>query len=505
MKNKSVLAIFVVALAAVVSGVFYFGGALNQQASLGNITGKLTGNTPSIDEPTIPTSTATELQWRNLCRDKAPHIELLSPNGGETYFTEQNMLIKWRSCNIPNNGMTRLLLARNLPNNSQDGVVILDTASAHNLSRGSYTWKIPTTINEASNYFISVVCGDGNGNCSTGSGSVITDDSDNVFAINQYTKVSVKTSVTNPPTSTITASQSHITSNVRLLGFTISASNGDVYLSKIPVQVKSTGSSIQDTVKIFKLTDENGNIIQQIGGTSGNRISSGVISTVAGCTGKECGYLFSNFGTIKIPKGTTKEFSIFADIAPITASTGDLTRTLKASIVNNDVIVPTNFGVSNQNGDIIHTSEYTGSALGNIITLTLNTVASPTTNTGSTSTTTSWTNLCADGQPHVQVLSPNGSENYTAGSTMIVKWKTCNIPNNSSVGVSIHSSMFIGGGVTNIIDTNNDGFERIIIPTFGYGNVPLASGDYYKVNVSSGPGTVSDFSDNTFTITNNSL
>ena len=56
MKNKSVLAIFVVALAAVVSGVFYFGGALNQQASVANLIDrtKPVATLPPVSEPIDP-------------------------------------------------------------------------------------------------------------------------------------------------------------------------------------------------------------------------------------------------------------------------------------------------------------------------------------------------------------------------------------------------------------------------------------------------------------------
>lgn len=124
-------------------------------------------------------------------------------------------------------------------------------------------------------------------------------------------------------------------------------------------------------------------------------------------------------------------------------------------------------------------------------------------NGGGTPTTTStWDTLCADGKPHVQVLSPNGGETYTAGNTMIIRWKTCNIPTNNNVGLSIHSSITTASSVAELGDTINDGNQKITIPTIGSGNAPLASGNFYKVNIYSGPNTGNDFSDNTFTINN---
>lgn len=109
MKNKSVLAIFIVALAAVVSGVFYFGGALNQQASVANLVDKPKSGTVQIPvdspiEPVIPSTppkgVLDELKWRKLCLDKKPHIEVLSPNGGEVFTTGQKIPVTWRSCNM---------------------------------------------------------------------------------------------------------------------------------------------------------------------------------------------------------------------------------------------------------------------------------------------------------------------------------------------------------------------------------------------------------------------
>ncbi|MEN9338395.1 MAG: hypothetical protein RI945_120 [Candidatus Parcubacteria bacterium] len=126
-----------------------------------------------------------------------PSIKVLSPNGGEVYQAGQQVEIKWKNCNTPAGSLTRILMARNMPNNHQDGYVILETTNNHSLDRGSFVWTIPNNQPTATNYFISVVCGNPDGsNCSTGSGNIvyaITDDTDGNFTINGPTTVVVDT------------------------------------------------------------------------------------------------------------------------------------------------------------------------------------------------------------------------------------------------------------------------------------------------------------------------
>lgn len=61
MNNQSVIAIFVVAAAAAVSGFFYFGSALNQQASAGNLLEKRITIPPSV-VPVDPVNTISEIK-----------------------------------------------------------------------------------------------------------------------------------------------------------------------------------------------------------------------------------------------------------------------------------------------------------------------------------------------------------------------------------------------------------------------------------------------------------
>lgn len=91
-------ALFAIAAVVAVAGILYFGTGLNQQASIAaNTSGSPT--TP-IEDSTIPTPIMTAFEWAKLCRDKKPHIEILSPNGGETYFENDTITLKWRSCNL---------------------------------------------------------------------------------------------------------------------------------------------------------------------------------------------------------------------------------------------------------------------------------------------------------------------------------------------------------------------------------------------------------------------
>ncbi len=315
-----------------------------------------------------------------VCSAKDSFIKVVSPNGGETYQAGQQTTVKWKSCNAGNN--LAILLEHYNANNVLDGGI--NSTPSNTINDGSEVITLPASIQNPNSRYKIVITDQ---RVIPGSTESMHDYSDNFFTINGSVqpKVQIGTSATTPPTSTVTASQTQITSGVRLLGFTVKAIDGNVTLKKVPVQINSTGSSIQNIVSQLKLVDASGNSLQTAD-TIGNYISSGAISASTGCTVKDCGYFFANFGNITIPSGTTKEFSIMADIRPITTSTGDATRTLKVSLVNNDVVSSANLGVVDQNGDTI-TSNNTyriGSAIGNVITFNTNGSTTTTTTTGTT-------------------------------------------------------------------------------------------------------------------------
>lgn len=104
-----------------------------------------------------------------------------------------------------------------------------------------------------------------------------------------------------------------------------------------------------------------------------------------------------------------------------------------------------------------------------------------------------WTTLCSDGKPHIQVLTPNGGETYTAGQQMEVKWKSCGIPSSELLGIVFDSDpaqVYYSVTVFPNVDPNksvtpNDGQEIITIPTSAYfsnlGNVKIQG--KYKLRV----------------------
>jgi len=370
-------AVFGVAAVIAVAGVIYFGTSANQQASVANVADKLSGTSVPVNDPTkppVPNPLITEFQWRKLCRDRQPHIQVLSPNGGEVYQAGQQVTVKWRSCNILGN-VSEINLTSTRDNgwgpgsgpNAGKYTFVTNTAND-----GQEDVILPTSTNFMSvgasfgQYFKVEVIATGT-----------NDSSNNLFTINQVNdlKVDVSTSANNPVAGDVIVNQSTNTNNVRLLGFSVKAIGGDVIVSKIPVQLSTTGHQPVNIISALRLVDADGNTLQTAD-TAGYYIDSGVISNVSGCAALNCGYIFTNFGNIRVRSGTTKEFSIIADLRAMNASGGGYAvgDTVKAFISNNDVVLQGNFGVFDNNGNpIIGSSAYrTGSSIGNIQTFQLN-------------------------------------------------------------------------------------------------------------------------------------
>jgi peptidoglycan hydrolase-like protein with peptidoglycan-binding domain len=423
---------------------------------------------PIIDVPVvIPDTIPGDAAWKILCRDRKPHVQVLSPNGNEVYSSNQQIPVTWKSCNVTSDKMVHLSI-KTYQNGTQVNIGSLysaQTGTPNVPNTGSALSRVFSDIggiqyNPGKNYKVMLSLTNSNGSTTN---SFVTDDSDNLFTINaSQPKVQVGTSTTNPPASSITVSQTQTTNNVRLLVFTVKAIDGDVTLKKIPVQVNSTGSNIQNIVSQLKLVDGSGNVLQTAD-TVGNYISSGSISTSTGCLGKDCGFFFNNLGNIVIPNGTTKEFSIIADIRPITAATGDLTRTLKVSLTNNDVISSSNFGATNQNGDtIVANSTYRiGKALGNVITFSFVTgTPIPTTTTTPIATPDMCPNISG-----VQTTIPTGMIKDSVGNCVAggVTTSTCVQTGTGSESISLkpYTTPIVSKGSKNVllasIDIKNTG------------------------------------------------
>ncbi len=106
-------------------------------------------------------------------------------------------------------------------------------------------------------------------------------------------------------------------------------------------------------------------------------------------------------------------------------------------------------------------------------------------------------------QPWIQIISPNGGENYVPGQQITVKWKTCNIPNTAILGINLEGFFVpLPASSFGSMLTVNDGVEVFTLPTqitwpgMQYGN-------YFKIHMNTTMGStyITDLSDNLFSIT----
>ncbi|MEI6580942.1 MAG: hypothetical protein WCO07_02090, partial [bacterium] len=112
-------------------------------------------------------------------------------------------------------------------------------------------------------------------------------------------------------------------------------------------------------------------------------------------------------------------------------------------------------------------------------------------------TTTSW----------IKVLSPNGGETYTAGQKVNIKWKSCNVPTNQELVVSLGYKNNNTAGDLVFSGTLNDGSEILTVPQNSvFTQKQYQLGKFYRAFIET-PGIdaqtqlyVSDYSDNFFTI-----
>jgi hypothetical protein len=204
---------------------------------------------------------------------------------------------------------------------------------------------------------------------------------------NNGVKATVGLSASSPTAGIITVQNTATTNNVTLLKFTVQATNSDLTLRRIPIQISTTGTavSVGNVINTLKLMNGT-NVIDSVDGSSGafavTAASGGTVNQGATCgssaTPKTCGYVFSNLsvpGNL-ITAGTTQEFTIVADIKQQTGNfaEGD---TLLASFTNADAQLATNFSVLDTNGDQLPLGSTfrIGSAVGQIQTLRVNGVS----------------------------------------------------------------------------------------------------------------------------------
>ncbi len=101
--------------------------------------------------------------------------------------------------------------------------------------------------------------------------------------------------------------------------------------------------------------------------------------------------------------------------------------------------------------------------------------------------------LCNGPLHKIKVLSPNGLEVYKAGTQIPIKWKTCNIPSNTTVNISIVDE--VGTVLLAHITTPNDSQQMIIAPA------TFSSASIYMVKMCEvANGSICDSSNLSFTI-----
>jgi hypothetical protein len=147
MKGNQLYAIFAVAALAAITGIIYFGSAAGQQASVAGIKSLF-----------IPTKDP----WQNLCRDKKPHLQVLSPNGGELYNTGGQMTVTWRTCNSPARQPIGITLEHVMPEGNQapsdiNGSPVIGLSDGTN-NDGTETFTVPNfeTFPNGNNYRVTV-------------------------------------------------------------------------------------------------------------------------------------------------------------------------------------------------------------------------------------------------------------------------------------------------------------------------------------------------------------
>jgi hypothetical protein len=92
--------------------------------------------------------------------------------------------------------------------------------------------------------------------------------------------------------------------------------------------------------------------------------------------------------------------------------------------------------------------------------------------------------------PTLTITSPNGDENWQKGNQYTITWTSYNVTGNLDI------ELYKGTTIVNTIETNtpNDGNTTWVIPS------TIPQGTDYRVKIKNSDGTVTDFSDNSFTI-----
>ncbi|MES2416420.1 MAG: peptidoglycan-binding protein [Patescibacteria group bacterium] len=185
-------------------------------------------------------------------------------------------------------------------------------------------------------------------------------------------KATVGISSSNPSAAIVSVGNTSATNGQTLLKFTVKATNTDLTLRKVPVQVTTVGangSAIINTLKLYRGSD----LVDSVDGSNGYTFTTGASTDTATTSGAtNTAYKFVNLSSQTITAGSTVEFSVVADLKSKTAGSYSDGATIVASVVNADVLDAVDFSVQDQNGDQLTAGSSTlrvGSAIGNVMTL----------------------------------------------------------------------------------------------------------------------------------------
>jgi len=204
-------------------------------------------------------------------------------------------------------------------------------------------------------------------------------------------KAELGLAASNPAATVVTVNNTAATNAVTLLKFTVKATNSNLTLRKVPIQIVATGNNVSTMINTLKLY-QGTSLLDSKDGSDGYTVAGSITTTpTTGAT--TTGYIFNNLSTPgnMITSGQTAEFSIVADLKQVSGNYAE-GNTLTASFANADALLVANFGVLDANGDQLTAGATyrTGSAVGQVMTLRVNgvtvTQGAATITTGSAST-----------------------------------------------------------------------------------------------------------------------
>lgn len=177
-------------------------------------------------------------------------------------------------------------------------------------------------------------------------------------------KATINLSSGNPSATVVGVNSTSATNGVKVLEFTVKATNSDLHLRKVPIQLASTTATISSIVNTVYLM-QGSNQLASLSGSSGTGVNS---STQR--------FSFTSIATPfdLISSGETKTFSVVIDFKPESTGVYADGETLTASLTNADAIDTSVLSMQDTNGDQVPAGSIyrVGSAIGGQMTLQAN-------------------------------------------------------------------------------------------------------------------------------------